>query len=96
MLIHVVLIKFKKETTDEEIEILEQALNTLPQRIAEIKGYEFGRDILRTERSYDFALVARFDDTEALKRYQNHPDHIPVLMKVLEMAEAVIAVDFVQ
>lgn len=96
MLIHVVLIKFRQETKEEEINFLAQALQALPKKIEEIKGYEFGRDILQTERSYDFALVARFEEVEALKRYQNHPDHIPVLMRVREMAESIIAVDFVQ
>ncbi|MCX7635415.1 MAG: Dabb family protein, partial [Syntrophales bacterium] len=62
----------------------------------EIRKYEFGPDILHTERSYDFALVAEYDDSEALKRYQVHPTHIPVLGMVREMSESIVVADFVK
>lgn len=94
MLKHVVFMKFKKETTDEAIQDLEKSLAALPGAIAEIKQYEFGRDMLHTERSYDFALVSAFEDLEALKRYQVHPDHVVVLGKVRAMVESILAVDF--
>lgn len=94
MLKHVVFMKFKPETTDAAILDLEKGLGALPRVIPEIQQYEFGRDIVRSERSYDFALVSGFEDIEAMKRYQVHPDHMAVLQKVLKMCESILAVDF--
>ena len=94
MIKHVVFMKFKSGVTEKDIADLEKAMAKLPGRIPEIKEYQFGRDIVRSERSYDFALVSAFEDLDALKRYQPHPDHLPVLSKVKEMCEIILAVDF--
>lgn len=94
MINHVVLMKFKPEVPESEIRDLENHLDALPNKIMEIQMYEFGRDVIQSERSYDFALVSLFANTEALKRYQNHPDHLVVIEKVKHMCESVITVDF--
>ncbi len=94
MIKHIVFMKFKKGITDKNIAELEKLMAALPGRIPEIKEYLFGRDIVHSERSYDFALISAFDDLDALKRYQPHPDHQPVLAKVKELSEAILAVDF--
>ena len=94
MLKHVVLMKFKASVTEADIEDLEKSLGALPALISEIRSYEFGRDIIHSPRSYDFSLVSDFDNLEALKRYQVHPDHQVVLGKVLSLCDSVLAVDF--
>ncbi|MHC1743152.1 MAG: Dabb family protein [Syntrophobacteraceae bacterium] len=94
MLKHVVFMKFKPEATEDAIQDLEESLAALPGAIPEIKQYEFGRDVLHTERSYDFALVSAFENLDALKRYQVHPDHVVVLNKVRALVESILAVDF--
>ena len=94
MLNHIVLMKFNPEVTDDEIIRLEAALDDLPNHIVEIHGYEFGRDIVKSDRSYDFALVSSFANLEALKRYQKHPKHLEVLGLIKTMVADVVAVDF--
>jgi hypothetical protein len=94
MLKHIVFMKFKETVSEAEIADLEKSLGALPASIPEIKAYEFGKDILRTERSYDFGLVSAFDDVEAMKRYQVHPDHQMVIGKVRNMCDSILAVDF--
>jgi hypothetical protein len=94
MLNHVVVMKFKPGVTEDAIRDLEASLDELPNKIMDIKMYEFGRDILRSQRSYDFALVALFANPAALERYQNHPEHLPVIAKVKAMCENVATVDF--
>jgi len=94
MLKHLVFFKFKPETTDAQIDELAERLGNLPEVIAEIKEFVFGRDIVRSERSYDFALVSLFDDMDALQRYQVHPDHQAVLAHVKQICSGVAAVDF--
>jgi hypothetical protein len=94
MLKHVVFMKFKEGVTDAEIAALEDALGGLSSRIPEIKGFQFGRDIVRSERSCDFSLVSDFDNLEAMKRYQVHPDHVPVIAMVRSISASILAVDF--
>jgi hypothetical protein len=94
MLNHVVSMKFKSGVTEADIDDLEKSLDELPNSIVEIQMYELGRDVLHTERSYDFALVALFANEEALQRYQKHPEHLKVLEKIRRLCESVVAVDF--
>ncbi|MEJ5365012.1 MAG: Dabb family protein [Desulfosoma sp.] len=94
MIKHVVVMKFKPGIGESDITQLEQGLDRLPGAIPEILSYDFGRDIVHSERSFDFALVSSFKDMEALKRYQSHPDHVKVLELVRAMCEQIIAVDF--
>ncbi|MCX5842027.1 MAG: Dabb family protein [Deltaproteobacteria bacterium] len=94
MLKHIVFMKLKPEAAEADIAGLKKELGGLPAVIPEIKAFEFGQDILHTERSWDFALVSVFDDLEAMKRYQVHPDHQVVLKKVRAMCESIAVVDF--
>jgi len=94
MLHHIVLMKFKPEIGDDQIDRLAQMLDALPNKIIEIQTYEFGRDIVRSERSYDFALVSGFANLEAMQRYQTHPAHQKVLGHIREICEDIRAVDF--
>lgn len=94
MIKHIVFMKFKAGVTDSNIAELEKGLGGLPGKIPEIKEYQFGRDVVRSERSYDFALVSAFEDMDALQRYQVHQDHQRVVTKVKELSESVLAVDF--
>lgn len=94
MLKHVVFFKFKQNLAPASVESLEKGLAALPEVIPEIKQYEFGRDVVRSERSYDFCLVSAFDDMDAMKRYQVHPEHQKVLTLVRDICESILAVDF--
>lgn len=94
MLRHIVFMKFKTGVDSLQVEDLKGSIGSLPGKIDEIKEFEFGPDILKSERSYDFALVASFTDLDSLKRYQVHPDHIPVLQKVRGLCETILVVDF--
>jgi hypothetical protein len=94
MLNHIALIKFKPSVDETEIQMVEDLLDDLPNKIVEIHQYEFGRDIIQSERSYDFALVALFANPESLQRYQEHPDHLAVVKKLKSMSENIVTVDF--
>lgn len=94
MLRHLIFLKFKPEITDLEINAIEKGLAALPAAIPEIESFEFGRDIIHSERSFDFALVSTFADLAALKRYQAHPAHQEVLLLVKAACEQILAVDY--
>ena len=91
MITHVVLFKFKPETTDAEVQQLAEGLGNLPQQIEEIREFRFGSDVIRSD---DFGLVSSFDDLDALQRYQVHPDHQKVVAQVKAITSGVVAVDF--
>lgn len=94
MIKHIVFFKFKADAGEDRMLDLEESLKALPGLIPEIRAFEVGRDVLRTERSFDLALVSAFDDLEALQRYQVHPDHQVVVGKVRQLCEKVAAVDY--
>ena len=94
MLKHLVFFKFKPETTEVEIDDLVRSLTALVGIIPEIREFQVGRDVVRSERSYDLGLVSAFDDLAAMQRYQVHPDHQAVVAKVKRLCGGVVAVDF--
>jgi hypothetical protein len=94
MLKHVVFFKFKHGIGEKDIVDLEKSLAELPANIPEILSYEFGRDVARSERSYDLALISTFKDFDAMQHYQKHPDHLMVLQKVNRLCESVVVADF--
>ena len=94
MINHIVLLKFKSGVGEVDIEELERMLDELPNKITEIHTYEFGRNLVSSDRSYDFALVALFANLDTLERYQTHPQHLPVVKKIQEICESVHTVDF--
>jgi len=94
MITHVVMMKFKPEVSGNEIDELEALLDGLPDQIDEIQSYDFGRDIVHSERSYDFALVSVFANRDTLKHYQVHPAHQVVVKKLGDMCERIAAVDY--
>ena len=90
MINHVVLMKFKPEVSRADIEDLEKELDDLPNKIIQIHSYEFGRDLVRSERSYDFALVSLFANLQTLEQYRKHPQHLKVLKKIREFCDDIV------
>ncbi len=94
MLKHVVFLKFKQGVPDSAIAEMEDGLAELPGIIPEIVEFQSGRDVVHSERSYDFALVSAFENLEAMRRYQVHPAHQKVLDKIKGLCNSILAVDF--
>jgi len=94
MLNHIVMIKFKKTVAEKSITEIEAMMEDLPNKITEIHSYEFGPDVLQSERSYDFALVSLFANMESMQRYQVHPEHQKLLKKLVPMCDHICTVDF--
>ncbi len=94
MIKHIIFFKFNAGTTEQDIETLAEGLGSLPSAIPEIRSYQFGPDVVRSERAYDFALVSSFDDLEALRRYSAHPEHQKVLKHINAICVSIKSVDF--
>lgn len=90
---HIVMAKLK-EPTDENIDEAIAKIRAMEGKIDVLKSLEVGKDIVRSGRSYDLALIAKFDDMAGLEVYNTHPVHLPILAYLRERVSSVVAVDF--
>ena len=59
----------------ENMDIVKERALALVPIIPQVKSMQIGKDILHTQASYDFVLIADFENDTDLKTYINHPDH---------------------
>ena len=93
MLTHIVLLRLK-DRRPESIADTRAHLQSLGHGIETLRELEVGTDITHSDRSYDLALITRFDDRAGYEVYRQHPVHVPVLVHMAEVAESTIAVDY--
>ena len=93
MFTHLVLFKLRPDMADKAGELCAR-LETLPAHVPVIRQLEAGVDVLRSERSFDVALIVRLDSRADLDVYQNHPYHQEVLAYVRSVISEAKAVDW--
>ncbi|NIK77264.1 tRNA (Thr-GGU) A37 N-methylase [Paenibacillus castaneae] len=93
MITHIVFFKLK-DNHAENVERTAQVLRDMEGKIEVLKSIEVGIDILHSERSYDIALITKFESMEALDIYQVHPVHKKVIEHMLQVREASVSIDF--
>ena len=94
MLQHYILIKFKEGASGEHIGEFSRRMLALRTTISSIEHLEIGRDILHDARSWDLILIMRFASTEALRSYQQHPEHLRLMAFNQPSVADVASVDF--
>lgn len=99
MIRHIVMWKFADEacgrTREENLDFVAGKLKALYES-GKIKGLyrmEIGKDIGRTDMSYDMVLVTEFESMEALKAYKVFPDHVEISQYVKQVRTARATVD---
>ena len=93
MFTHIVLFKLR-DRSPESIAATRVHLERMRLAIETLRELEIGVDIMRSGRSYDLALITRFDDRAGFEAYREHPAHRPVLAHLHEATESAAAVDF--
>jgi hypothetical protein len=93
MTTHIVLIKLV-HSNEETIEVARTALARLEGQIPQVRHLEIGVNIVHTDRSYDLALVAKFDSLEDLQSYLNHPLHVEVVKYLQGNRRSSVTVDY--
>ena len=93
MIRHIVLFKIKDEFKDEIPQLVEN-FRGMKGKIEGMLDLEAGADILKSDRSYDLALVTVFDSMASFEAYQTHPVHLPVKARMHEVRSASVACDF--
>lgn len=94
MIKHLVLFRFKAETSEADRLAFKAMLDALPAQIAEIAEFQTGFDVIRAPRSFDLALVSSYRDLEDLAIYAKHEHHLPVVERAKEICEQVVSVDY--
>lgn len=89
MIRHVVMIKFKKDAKQEDIDTFIREVKKLPHLNKEIRDYSHGPCVKTRFHSgdFDFANCCDIDSYEAMERYMSHWAHLrmtPFLPDVLE------------
>lgn len=93
MITHIVLFKLKDRSA-ESIARTAEVLRSMEGKIDVLRHIEVGIDVLHSDRSYDIALTTKFDSMDALKAYQVHPVHQPVIEHMASVRESSISVDY--
>jgi len=94
MITHIVFFKLTNPTA-ENISTTKAKLLSMDGKIDLLRHLEVGEDIIRSERSYDLALVTKFDSLDALQAYQVHPYHAgEVVPHMKSVCSSVVAVDY--
>lgn len=94
MITHIVFFKLA-EPTAANIAATKEKLESMEGKIQELRHLEVGADVIRSERSYDIALVTKFDSLEDLQTYQVHPYHAgEVVPHMKSVCSSIVAVDY--
>jgi len=66
---HIVLVKWKPESTDVERQAMRDAVAQMTSQVPEIIAARVGLDVGRGPYNYDMATVFDFEDRAAFERY---------------------------
>jgi antibiotic biosynthesis monooxygenase (ABM) superfamily enzyme len=75
MIIHIVLLQPKPETTQEEMEAILERFKALKGKIPGLLEVQAGANRHSANQGYTYGFVMRFVDEEHLKAYSPHPAH---------------------
>ena len=91
MITHIVFFKLKdKHNAKKTSEVLLGLNGKIPQ----LRHLEVGIDILHSDRSYDLALLTKFNSLEDMKAYQIHPVHEEVSNYMASVRDSSVTVDY--
>lgn len=93
MITHVVLFKLADKSPEAVRKVVDVLLG-LKGKVPQIRSLEAGTDVLRSQRSYDIALIAKFDSLKDLDAYQVHPRHKEVEDYIAKVKESIAVVDY--
>ena len=95
MIRHVVLFAWIPEATDDQKNQAAEELRALPPLMTGLRSFHVGPDAGIIEGTFDFALVADFEDAGSYLTYRNHPAHRAVVEQVIDpIARKRVAVQY--
>ncbi|XP_021282093.1 stress-response A/B barrel domain-containing protein HS1-like [Herrania umbratica] len=93
---HVLLAKFKDETTAEKIEELIKGYANLVNLIEPIKAFQWGKDVSieNLHQGFTHVFESAFESTEGIAEYVAHPVHVQFATLFLGHLEKVLVIDY--
>jgi hypothetical protein len=99
MLKHIVLLKLKTNaqgaSKEENARKIKQDLESLKDKIPQIRHLEVGINSIRSEASYDVSIYSEFANEMDLTAYARHPEHLKVADFVGKVRESRAVVDYI-
>ncbi len=88
MLKHIVMLDFKEENKEVNLEKVKSMLEALVETVPTLKSMEVGTNFSQEERAMDLSLYATFENEAGLEAYANHPAHLEVIKFIKTVAIA--------
>lgn len=93
MITHIVFFKLINPEQDNMQKVYD-ILMGMKGKIDQLQHIQVGTDIVRSDRSWDVALITKFDTEVDLGDYRVHPEHIKVQNRLSAFVELSATVDF--
>ncbi len=92
---HIAFFKFKSTCTEQDIDLVWQTMESLPQNIPGILSLSWGVNISTEslDQGFTHSFVMVFENIEARDVYLPHPAHEAAKVIVVPMLESVIVLD---
>lgn len=94
MIRHTVFFKFKDSFPAAEKTAWMTGLDAMRSNIPGMLALTHGADVVGSERSFDYAIVADFETLDDIATYNTHPLHEPLKKYSFPNSEQIISVDF--
>lgn len=97
MVEHIVVMKSKPETTEEQKKDLVKRLQSLKDKIPGIITASAGINFVADEKrnlGFSAGLVVKFESREALNNYLPHPAHLEVVEYLRQVMESWAVIDY--
>ena len=96
MIKHVVMIKLLDKDKKKELNIqtLKDKLDSLKNKIPEVKSLETGINISTRISAFDLVLISEFNSQEDLDKYIVHPAHQEVISFLKDIKDDIVVVDY--
>ncbi len=85
---HVTMFRWADHVDADHVERVRSAYDALVTEVRGLRHHAHGSDVGVSEGTYDFLVVAEFDDVAAWRAYRDHPAHV-LLVEELIVGHAV-------
>lgn len=93
MIIHIVLLQPKPETTPEQMEAVLEQVKDLKDKIPGLLEVQAGANRHNVHQDYTYGFVMHFDNEEHLKAYSPNPHHKAVSSQLRQLSSAILNFD---
>lgn len=73
---------------------MKEILESLPEKIDEIREYEVGLNNGNSASAFDIVLISGFENLEDFETYRQHPEHLKVVEFIRQVQSQARVVDY--